>query len=78
MKKLLLDIAGSSYEYDVLGRKEKVQFTVSCGLADLETNEAEDAFVKRADEALYEAKKRGRNRVITRKRGLLGRMIAWG
>lgn len=78
MKKLLMDIANSSYEYDVLGRKEKVQFTVSCGLVDLDTNETEELFVKRADEALYEAKKKGRNRVVTRKRSLIGRVLAWG
>ncbi len=77
-KQLLLDIAASCYEYDVLGRKEKVRFTVSCGLVDLESGENEDALVKRADEALYEAKKKGRNRVIARKKSLLGRVLAWG
>lgn len=77
-KQLLLDIAASSYEYDVLGRKEKVQFTVSCGLVDIEQGENEDALVKRADEALYEAKRKGRNRVIVRKKSLLGRVLAWG
>ncbi len=77
-KQLLLDIAASAYEYDVLGRKEKVRFTVSCGLVDLEQGENEDALVKRADEALYEAKRKGRNRVIARKKSLLGRVLAWG
>ena len=77
-KKLLLDIAASAYEYDVLGRKERVRFTVSCGLVDLDAGESEDALVKRADEALYEAKNKGRNRVVARKRSLLGRVLAWG
>ncbi|MGC4085898.1 MAG: GGDEF domain-containing protein [Vicinamibacterales bacterium] len=78
LKKLLMDIANSSYEYDVLGRKEKVHFTVSCGLVDLEAGESEDMFLKRADDALYEAKKKGRNRVVARKRGLLGRVTRLG
>ncbi len=77
-RQLLQDIAASAYEYDVLGRKEKVRFTVSCGLVDIEQGENEDALVKRADEALYEAKRKGRNRVIARKKSLLGRVLAWG
>ncbi|MGE3959433.1 MAG: diguanylate cyclase [Vicinamibacterales bacterium] len=78
MKKLLLDIANSTYEYDVITRKEQVHFTVSCGLVDLDSEETAETMVKRADEALYEAKKKGRNRVITRKRSLIGKMLAWG
>jgi GGDEF domain-containing protein len=37
--------------------------TCSFGVALFRTEESEDAFVKRADEALYEAKKKGKNRV---------------
>ncbi len=78
LKQLLVEIAASSYEYDVLGRKEKVTFTVSCGLADFTPGESEDDFVKRADEALYEAKRKGRNRVVSRKRSIIGRVLSWG
>lgn len=77
-KQLLLDVAGSAFEYDVLGRKEKVRFTISCGLVDFEASDTEETLVKRADEALYEAKRKGRNRVITRKKSLIGKMLAWG
>lgn len=37
--------------------------TISAGVAQLETDEAADAVVKRADDALYRAKEGGRNRV---------------
>jgi diguanylate cyclase (GGDEF)-like protein len=75
---LLQEIAASAYAYDVLGRREVVRFTVSCGLTDLQGAEREEDLVKRADEALYEAKRRGRNRVVARKRSLFERMLARG
>lgn len=77
LKHLLVEIATSPYEYEAMGRRERVVFTVSCGLTDLIVGETEDEFVKRSDEALYEAKKKGRNRLVTRKRSLTGRVLSW-
>jgi diguanylate cyclase (GGDEF)-like protein len=37
--------------------------TVSCGLAELEVGDTIDSLIKKADVALYKAKRNGRNRV---------------
>jgi diguanylate cyclase (GGDEF)-like protein len=40
-----------------------LSFTVSVGCAELNASDNQDSWIKRADEALYSAKKNGRNRV---------------
>ncbi len=40
----------------------KLQFTVSMGIAELQTNESVEVWIKRADQALYFSKTTGRNR----------------
>ena len=54
-----------------------MRFTISCGLVELDGDESEEALVKRADEALYDAKRKGRNRVVAMKKSILGRVLSW-
>jgi diguanylate cyclase len=61
---VLAQIANNSYEYETDGRKGTVRFTVSCGLTELASGDEDTDFVRRADEALYDAKRHGKNRVV--------------
>jgi diguanylate cyclase len=65
---LLAEIAGCNYEYKKDGEDCYVRFTVSCGLAEFSPDETSDELIRRADEALYEAKRTGKNRVVLAKK----------
>jgi diguanylate cyclase (GGDEF)-like protein len=78
LRDVVAGIAGSCYEYELLGRKERVCFTVSCGLTDLQDGDTEESLTARADEALYDAKRKGKNRVIVKKRSALRSLLSWG
>jgi diguanylate cyclase len=78
MRDVVAGIAGSNYEYELLGAKERVHFTVSCGLTDLQDGDTEETLIARADEALYDAKRKGKNRVVVKKRSSLKSLLSWG
>jgi diguanylate cyclase len=65
---LLARIAGCNFDYQKDGQIRVVTFTVSCGLAEFSFDENAEELIRRADEALYEAKRTGKNRVVAAKR----------
>ena len=77
LRQLLAEISRSAYEYELLGRRERVRFTVSGGIADLQDGDTTDALVARADDALAEARKRGTGKLVVRKRSALKALLNW-
>jgi diguanylate cyclase len=75
MTQVLAEIASRSFEYGEAGKTRTVQFTASAGVAELAPSESAEQFLRRADEALYAAKRAGRNLVVSKKRSLLSGLI---
>jgi len=65
---LLARIAGCTYEYKKDDQDCSVGFTVSCGVAEFSPDNTVEELIRRADEALYEAKRTGKNRVVIAKK----------
>ena len=65
---LVSKVAACSYDYSKDGKVCVLKFTVSCGLAEFSFDETAEDLLRRADEALYEAKRTGKNRVVVAKK----------
>jgi two-component system cell cycle response regulator len=64
-ERIRLHVAGSPFR--VMGGQELLTVTISIGVASSLPEEARsEPLLKRADEAMYEAKSKGRNRVVAR------------
>lgn len=64
MTEILAKIASKTHDYKKDEEYREVRFTVSCGLAEYSPGESVEEFLRRADEALYEAKHTGKNKVV--------------
>jgi len=69
---LLKRIEAMEIEYRSADKKISVlSITASCGVAEYALGENAAELIRRADEALYEAKRAGKNQVVTKRRPLL-------
>jgi diguanylate cyclase len=64
---LLVNMSGCNYAYKKDEEECSVVFTASCGLAEFKIEETGEDLLRRADEALYIAKRTGKNRVVVAK-----------
>jgi diguanylate cyclase (GGDEF)-like protein len=65
MDDVLSKLAASTFEYPVQEQKLRLAITASCGLAECGRGDNQSELIGRADKAVYEAKSRGRNQVVT-------------
>ena len=63
-ERIRLHVAGSPFR--VMGGEELLTVTISIGVAASLPTDDQARLIKRADEAMYEAKSNGRNRVIAK------------
>ena len=65
LSSFLQDVAATRYEYTVAGEQRELTFTLSAGLSELAYGDTVETIIARADAALYEAKRQGKNRAIS-------------
>ena len=64
---MLGEIASTRYELRTGDPQGFVRFTASCGLAEFTGPQTVEQLIRSADEALYDAKKAGKNRVVVKR-----------
>ncbi len=68
---LLEKVCAPGYQYGEGEQACLVRFTVTCGLAEFTPGQSPEDVIRQADEALYEGKRRGKNRVMTKRKPFL-------
>jgi diguanylate cyclase len=76
MREALEGLSKTKFEYNSGADQQIVRWTASCGVAQMFQGESLETLLKRADEGLYEAKRKGKNRVVAKKRSLLAALTS--
>ena len=76
MREALEGLSKTKFEYDGGAERQIVRWTASCGVTQMFAGESLETLVKRADEGLYDAKRKGKNRVIAKRRSLLAALTS--
>jgi diguanylate cyclase len=71
LARVLQELSARDFTYDGDDGPQSVRFTISAGVAEPGPGDTADSLLRRADDGLYQAKKRGRNRVVVQSRGRL-------
>lgn len=69
-------VAALDYVFTVDGAEQHLRFTCSAGVTEFHAGESPEDTVKRADRALYEAKRGGKNKAVGRRKGLFA-FLPW-
>ena len=64
-----------SYRYEVEGKSVQIGFTYSGGMTGYSDGDNAATILRRADEALADAKRRSTNRIVTRRHSVLRRLL---
>lgn len=65
LSSLVTQLADTTFHYHAGEQSHALKFTVSCGVAECGARENQWELILRSDGALYEAKRRGKNQVVT-------------
>lgn len=76
VRDILARVAARTFDYEADDGRRTVQFTLSAGLAEVGASESDADLLRRADQALYEAKALGRNCAVAKKRSRLASLFS--
>lgn len=75
MTTLIKTVSQTAFTYDDAQPDSRINVTATCGLAEFDPGESVEEIISRADQALYDAKRAGRNCVRSRRKGVLSGLL---